>query len=208
MHKIIVVEDHPDFREILSEEINDHPDLECIGTFGAAPGALDAMESGLSADIIVLDIGLPSMSGLEALPKFRTQAPDAKVMILTISENRSKVMEALSLGAHGYILKTDPMERILAGLINITRGEAPMSPAIAAMVLGAFRQVPSSESILTAREVEVLSDLADGQSRKEVAITRSISINTVHNHVRSIYEKLQVHNLSSAIKKASSGGLI
>ena len=208
--QIILVEDHPEFRGVLSEEIDAHPDLKCIGIYGTAPAMLNAIAKNPTPDIVILDLGLPAMSGLEALPELRRLAPDTKIMVLTISEDRVKVIEAFALGAHGYLLKTDPMERILAGLRNIMRGEAPMSPSIANVVLGIFRQVTpaNDDEDLSKREIEVLKGLADGLSRKQVADHLHISINTVNNHVRHIYEKLQVHNLSGALKKAAMGGLI
>lgn len=191
-YRIILIEDHPEFRSVLSEEIDSHPDLECMGIYGTAPPALNAIAKGAKPDIVILDIGLPAMSGLEALPELRRLAPDTKIMVLTISEDRAKVVAALARGAHGYVLKTDPMERIVAGLRNIMRGEAPMSPAIAKMVLGLFLQSSPNggETALSKREIEVLKTLGDGQSRKQVADHLNISINTVNNHVRHIYEKL------------------
>lgn len=210
MIKIILVEDHPVFRSLLSEQIDNQEDMECVGIYGTAPDALTAVEKNPHPDIIILDLGLPSMHGLEALPQFKALAPGTKVMVLTISDDRAKVLEALSLGAHGYVLKTDSMERILAGLRNIMRGEAPMSPAIATMVLGAFHKTPSAgtDAELSNKELEVLKALAKGQARKQVADNLCLSINTVNTHVRHIYEKLKVHNLTGALSKASKGGLI
>ncbi len=210
MIHIALIEDHPMYRSLLSEQIDGQEDMECTGIFGSAPDALAALEEGLGPDIVILDLGLPSMHGLEAMPRIRQLAPLTKIMVLTISEDRPKVMEALAHGVHGYLLKTDPMERILAGLRNIMRGEAPMSPAIAAMVLGMFRQqTPAdNDSALSDKELEVLQALAEGKSRKQVAVEMDISINTINTHVRHIYEKLEVHNLGGALQKAAKGGLI
>ena len=208
---IAIIEDHIEYRTILKEEVDAQEDMICSGCYGAVPTAMDAFRGGDAPDILVLDLGLPKVDGLSAIPDFRKLMPETKILILTISDDRTRVLHALALGAHGYLLKTDPIERILRGIRNIARGEAPMSPAIAKITLETFRRFAPTDQpteSLSERESEVLRALAQGKSRKEVADMLCLSTHTVNNHVRHIYEKLQVHNLSSALRKISEGGLI
>lgn len=210
MLSIILIEDHYDFRAALREEIDTHEGFRCQGAYASVPAAVEAMREDGFPDILVLDLGLPIVDGLTALPKLRESMPDTKILVLTISEDRVRVLQALAAGANGYLLKSDPMERVLQGIANIARGEAPMSPAIAEIVLKTFQKFPAPDDndILTARETEVLHSLSEGKARKSVALELGITENTVNNHVRNIYEKLNVHNLSGALKKATEGGLI
>ncbi|QTN33562.1 response regulator transcription factor [Akkermansiaceae bacterium] len=210
MLEIALIEDHYEFREALREEIDAHEGFCCQGAYGSVPAALEAIGRERFPDILVLDLGLPIVDGLAALPDLRKAMPRTKILVLTISEDRVRVLEALAAGANGYLLKTDPMERIIQGIANIARGEAPMSPAIAEIVLRTFQKsiTPGLSEILTTRELEVLQSLSEGQPRKIVASELGISENTVNNHVRHIYEKLNVNNLSGALKKAAEGGLI
>ncbi len=210
MLSIALIEDHYEFRAALREEIDAHEGFRCQGAYGSVPVALEALAADGDPDILVLDLGLPIVDGLVALPDLRKAMPKTKILVLTISEDRVRVLEALAAGANGYLLKTDPMERIIQGIANIARGEAPMSPAIAEIVLRTFQKsvTPGLSEILTSRELEVLQALSEGQPRKIVASELGISENTVNNHVRHIYEKLNVNNLSGALKKAAEGGLI
>jgi len=208
--RVAIIEDHIEYRSILREEIDAQEDMACSGVYGAVPGAMDAFKQASKPDILVLDLGLPKVDGLSAIGDFRVLLPQAKILILTISDERARVLQALAMGAHGYLLKTDPIERILRGIRNIACGEVPMSPAIAKITLETFRRFVPRDDVaenLSEREIEVLRALAEGKSRKQVADLLSLSTHTVNNHVRHIYEKLQVHNLSSALKKLSEGGL-
>lgn len=210
MLSIVLIEDHYEFRGALREEIDSQAGFRCQGAYASVPAAVEEMEAEGFPDILVLDLGLPIVDGLSALPDLRKSMPETKILILTISEDRVRVLQALAAGANGYLLKTDPMERVMQGIANIARGEAPMSPSIAEIVLKTFQKLPSpsDRDVLTARETEVLQALAEGKARKVVAAELGISENTVNNHVRNIYEKLNVHNLSGALKKAAEGGLI
>ena len=210
MFKITLIEDNYDYRSALKSEIDFQDDMQCVHDFSSVPSALAAMDRS-KPDIIILDLGLPEVDGLDAIPELKQLLPETKIMVLTISEDRARVMQALARGANGYLLKTDPLERVIEGIRNIANGVAPMSAAIAEIVLKAFRKqmpVASTDSPLTRREVEVLQVLAKGNSRKIVADELQISTHTINNHVRHIYEKLEVHNLSGALQKAADGGLI
>jgi DNA-binding NarL/FixJ family response regulator len=205
MITVMIVEDHPDYRGLLSELIDDQKDMQCLHIFGTARDALKALENDAQPDIIILDLGLPSLHGLDALPKMHALSPESKIMILTIDEDRLKIIEALARGAKGYILKSDPMDRIVSSLRNIMRGEAPMSPAVASLVLQSFQSTKTKKMAaeLTAKEIEVLSALAKGFSRKQVADQLGVSITTIHTHLRHVYDKLEVHNLAGALDKFS-----
>lgn len=209
MLKIAVIEDNYDYRLVLKSEIDEQDDMVCVHDFGSIPAAMAVLPE-TPPNILILDLGLPKVDGLDAIPDLLAAMPAAKILVLTISENRSRVMQAMARGAHGYLLKTDPLARVIEGIRNTARGEVPMSPAIAEIILRVLRdQTPrNTKAALSAREVEVLQALADGQSRKIAAEQLHLSVHTINNHVRNIYEQLQVHNLSGALKKASEGGLI
>ena len=209
MLKITLIEDNYDYRNALKTEIDFQHDMQCVHDFGSVSSALSA-KGRFKPDVLITDLGLPGVDGLDAIPEFKQLWPGTQIMVLTISEDRARVMQALAHGANGYLLKTDPLERVIAGIRNIASGEAPMSAAIAEIVLRAFREkmpVVSTYSSLTRREAEVLQLLAEGSSRKFVADALNLSTHTINNHVRNVYEKLEVHNLSGALRKAWGNGL-
>lgn len=211
MLQITLIEDNSDYRLGLKAEIDLQDDMCCISDFGSIPSALNGFSENASPDILILDLGLPKVDGLDAIPQLQERLPQTKILVLTISEDRSRVIQALAKGAKGYLLKTGQPDKVIEGIRNISRGEMPMSPAIAEIVLRCFEEMAPSKSIsvdMTERELDVLKALADGKSRKLVADEFGLSTHTINHHVRNIYEKLEVHNLSGALKKAAKGGLI
>jgi DNA-binding NarL/FixJ family response regulator len=180
-----------------------------------ALAALDADEP--KPEVILLDLGLPGMSGLEGLRRFKARIPEAEIIVFTVFDDRERVFEAICNGASGYLLKSEPLERIVAAVEEVRRGGSPMSPEIARCVIERFSRLPGLSSpsdeppiaeSLSEREREVLRLLADGLVKKEVANRMEISLYTVDNYVRRIYAKLHVNTLGGAVARAIRDGIV
>jgi DNA-binding NarL/FixJ family response regulator len=154
-----------------------------------------------------MDIGLPGMSGIEAIKKIKAKYPKLDILVLSIHENDQYVFDALCAGATGYLTKDTPPKRILAGIEEAYNGGAPMSTQIARMVVGSFKIEPAPEQ-LTKRETEVLTELCNGSSYKMIADSLFISEETVRKHLKNIYKKLEVHSKSEAVAKAIRDRLV
>lgn len=207
--RLILVEDNRNFREALAMQLE--PDFEVIGSCRSAEAAFQLLREGKRPDLILLDLGLPGIGGLEAIGGFKDLAPEADVVILTQFDDRPRVFEAISAGASGYLLKNTPVHRIVSELLSIAEGGAPLNSQIAKMVLTTFsRMIPktSEGETLTQREQEVLVLLSDGLMRKEIADRLDLSPHTVDVHVRNVYSKLQVNNVTTAIREAIRRGLL
>lgn len=155
-------------------------------------------------DVILLDVGLPGMSGLEGIRHFKAILPGTHIIILTVFDDREKIFNAICAGASGYLLKTSTEERIAEALNEVVNGGAPMTASIAQKVLERFSQLaaPRGEYGLTSREREILELMINGLIKKEIAGRLALSYHTVDTHLRNIYGKLQVHNRSEAVGKA------
>ena len=175
-----------------------------------AEDALEYLKSSAPPDILILDLGLPGMDGLDAIPLIRKAAPETRILVLTVFDNKARVFQALGAGAAGYLIKSDGLSAIVKGIEDACNGIAPLSAEIARMVFDTFSNFKpaSPETELTERETEVLKHLANGLSRQEAADLLHLSKHTINTHVRSIYQKLQVHNVSGALSKAASMGII
>lgn len=197
--RVLLVEDDPDIRSGLSLLIGGTEGYRVVGACASCEEALEALGRE-TADVILLDIELPGISGLEGLPKLRAAAPQADVVMLTVHEDDQSIFAALCGGASGYLVKTTSPPRLLAALAELRERGAPMSPGIARRVAESFRR--PAGSILTKREREILAQLCDGQSYKMIAAALYISQETVHSHLKSIYRKLEVNSKSEAVGKA------
>lgn len=207
---MIIIEDHAEFRAALREALESTGKLQIQAVFSNAEDALGYLKGAKVPEVIILDLGLPGMDGIEAIPMLRKAAPQAKILVLTVFDNKARVFQALGAGAAGYLTKSDGLSVIVKGIEEACKGIAPLSAEIAAMVFDTFSRFKpvSPETELSARETEVLKHLASGLSRKQVAATLSVSQHTVNTHIRTIYQKLEVHNLSGAIKKIAPKGII
>ncbi len=208
--KVCIIEDHADFRNTLRAAIEAVPALMCDSSFSNAEDAFEHLSASSPPDIIVLDLGLPGMDGIEAIPKLREIAPETKVLILTVFENKTRVFQALGAGASGYLMKASGIKSIIQGIKDAHNGIAPLSAEIAQMVFAtfsAFKPV-THEAEISDREVEVLQKLASGSTRIEIADQLNVSRHTIDSHVRNIYRKLHVHNVSGAITKAAAMHII
>ncbi|MBI4810231.1 MAG: response regulator transcription factor [Ignavibacteriales bacterium] len=201
---VAIVEDHEDLRNSLALILNTTPGLTCIGCYTRCEDFLEEVAS-LSPDVILMDIGLPGMSGIEGVHKIKAQYPDINILMFTIYEDDQRVFQAICAGANGYLLKkSSPME-ILQAIQHVVTGGVPMTSTIAKQVLEMFRDFAPKDSVtdnLTPREHELLKSLVDGLDYKQIADRHFISIDTVRGHIRHIYDKLQVHSKSEAVSKA------
>ena len=198
--RVIIIEDMRDVREGLKLLINGSPGFHCAGGYRSVEDALAAVAGLEPPDIILTDLGLPGMSGIEGIRLFREWLPDAAIMALTIHENDDKIFNALCAGATGYLVKTTKPAKILEAIRDVCEGGAPMSSNIARMIVGSFRRTTLSP--LSPREKEVLAELCKGYSYKMIADALFIGERTVNFHIKNIYQKLQVHSKSEAVLKA------
>ena len=202
---VIIIEDNELLRDSLKEAINKSGDINCEHTFSSGEAALDFIaKEELVPDIILLDIGLPGMNGIELIPELRRLSPTSKIIIITVHDDDENVFNAICAGASGYLLKDLSSEKILDSIIEVMNGGAPMNSHIAKKVLNMFRDqnVKSNGYSLSEREKEILSLLVEGLSKKQIAEKIFLSHHTVDSHLRNIYAKLEVHSRSSAISKA------
>jgi DNA-binding NarL/FixJ family response regulator len=208
--RVAIVEDDVHIREAVRHLIDSDPEFRCAGAFSSAEQALRQL-GGVPADLLVLDIHLPGMDGSEAAKIFHDRFPKMKVVMFTVFDDDRRIFSSLCNGAIGYILKKTPPAKLLAALRDARDGGAPMTPEIARRVVDLFRTMrpkPSDLEPLTSTETRLLGLLAEGDSYQRCADRMEISINTVRDHIRSIYEKLQVHSKSEAVSKALRAGII
>ena len=202
--RVVVIEDLREVREGLVALINGTTGYKCVMSYGMMETALARIASD-KPDIILTDLGLPGMSGIEGIEKLRQFFTDVPIIALTIYDNDREIFNALCNGANGYLLKNTPPARLLEALHEAIEGGSPMSPQIAARVVKLFRKFRPPEHAdyrLTPQETEVLKLLIEGHHKKTAAREMNISIHTVSFHLKNIYEKLQVHSKTEAVAKA------
>jgi DNA-binding NarL/FixJ family response regulator len=205
-----LVEDDEVTRDCLRLLIGGTPGYACVGAFGSVEEAL-AHGFAEVPDVLLLDINLPGMDGSEGVRLFQEKYPRLQVLMLTIYAEQDKVFESICNGACGYLLKKTPPSRLLEAIREADEGGAPMTPEIARKVVTLFRKTPRPDELdedLTPHETRLLKLLADGYSYQDAADRFGVSINTLRNHIRSIYDKLHVHSKSAAVGKALRHGLI
>ena len=201
MIRIYIFEDNLIRREDLTTLINSQSDLLFVGSRPDCRDIISEIKINLP-DLVLLDLNMPFCNGIEGLKIIKSVAPHIKVVIQTIHEEAEKILECIKLGAEGYILKKESPEKILAAIHNVMNGGAMLTPSVAIEILRSISSPPdkSNISILSDREKEVLSFLAEGKSYKMIADILSISYSTVNSHLKKIYEKLHVHSATEAIK--------
>lgn len=206
-----LIEDNRTFRDTVSRVIEKSDDMTCPFTFPSCETALSALGREAAPDVILLDVGLPGMSGIEGIGRIKALSPSTHAIILTVFDDQEKVVRAICAGASGYLLKTSPVKEITAGIRDVMNGGAPMNGRIAKMVLGMFTKVaprPNSDYDLTERERDILRLLVEGLVKKEIADRLNISFHTVDSHLRNIYTKLHVNSQTGAVAKALREGLV
>ncbi|HQU85832.1 MAG TPA: response regulator transcription factor [Pyrinomonadaceae bacterium] len=202
--RIVIIEDLREIREGLSALINGTNGFSCVASYGMVETALAKITSD-KPDVILTDLGLPGMSGIEGIERFRQIFPEIPIIALTIYDNDQQIFSALCSGASGYLLKNTPPARLLEALSEAVTGGSPMSPTIAARVVKLFRKFSPPETAnyrLTPQETELLKLLTEGHHKKTAAREMNISFHTVSFHLKNIYQKLQVHSKTEAVAKA------
>lgn len=210
MIKAAIIEDQREIRAGLRALINDAPGFRCSGAFRSMEEALSQIGSE-PPDVILVDIGLPGMSGIEGIPLLRSRYPAAAILVLSVYDDEERIFSALCAGASGYLLKKTPPSRLLECLKDAVDGGGPMSPEIASRVIALFRDMrpaPPGEHDLTPHEMRLLHLLSEGHNYKTAAVECKVSVNTVAFHMKHIYEKLHVHSKSEAISKAFRRGIV
>lgn len=203
--RITIFEDNPTRRDGLKLLLDNSPGYECAGAF---ENCANVMEDVLNTqpDVVLMDIEMPGISGIEAVKKIKEEYPMMPVMMQTVFDHDEKVFQSILAGATGYMLKKTSPVKLLEAIKEIHEGGAPMTPEIAMRVLQFFRQKENLRNdlpyLLTEKEKAILSALVDGMSYKMIADKFDISYHTVNFHIRNIYQKLHVHSVSEAVAKA------
>lgn len=201
---ICIVEDLHEVREGLMQFISLHSEFKVLQAFSHAEDALIEIPK-LRPDIVIMDINLPGMNGIECIRKVKDQSPGTQFMMFTVYENDEKVLEALKAGASGYLLKNTGLLQMMEAIKELHEGGSPMSSNIARKLVSVFRESANDfppVSALTRRENEILQWLSKGLLYKEIASRLSIATATVRQHIHNIYEKLHVQNRTEALNKA------
>jgi DNA-binding NarL/FixJ family response regulator len=199
-----LVEDNDLYRTTITAIINKTGRLSCEKAFVSCEDALKSLENEVPPDVMLMDIGLPGMSGIEGVKRIKAIIPSTHMVMLTAFEEDEKIFEAICAGASGYLLKSSPAERILEAVDEVLRGGAPMNAQIARRVLDMFSRmtIPKGDYGLTEREKEILRLMVDGLTKKQIADKIFLSYFTIDTHIKNIYTKLQVHTRSGAVAKA------
>ena len=202
--RVAVIEDRAKTREAIQSLVDGTPGYRCTGGFGSIEEALDKI-AGAPPDVVLLDIGLPGMSGIEGIRRLKERYPRMLLVVLTVYGDDERIFEALCAGACGYLLKSTSPKRLLESLREVVNGGAPMSPEVARRVIGLFREIRPpvhADYGLTPHETRLLALLVQGHNFNTAAVETGVSAHTVAWHMRRVYEKLQVHSKSEAVAKA------
>jgi DNA-binding NarL/FixJ family response regulator len=211
--RVLLVDDHPLFRDGLATLLQAR-DMEIVGE---TSNGLEALEYArvLKPDLILMDINMPKMNGLMATRLIKTELPDTKIVILTVSDDDESLFEAIKSGAEGYLLKSMPSQTFFDMLKGVAQGEAPISRSLATKILGEFAKrlqhdeaVVANKEDITEREKEVLRLVAEGATNRDIATKLNITENTVKYHLKNILEKLHLRNRAQAVAYASQSGLL
>ena len=208
--KVAIIEDQRDIRECLTFLINGTEGYSCTGSYRSMEEAFDKIGHQLP-DVVLSDIGLPGMDGIEGARILKERYPNLLLLMLTVYDDDERIFDAMCAGASGYLLKKTPPARLIESLREAVQGGAPMSPEVARRVITLFREIRPPERAdyeLTPHETRVLKLFVEGHNYKTAAAELGVSVNTINFHVRSIYEKLQVHTRSEAVAKALLNRLV
>jgi len=210
MIRVAIYEDNADLRDALTALVRGAAGMEAVGAF-AACDTVEADTRACRPDVVIMDIGLPGVSGIEGVRRLRAAFPRIGALMLTVYEDESRIFHAICAGAAGYLLKSAKPDRIVEAVREVHAGGAPMTPSVARRVLALLQNrspEPPPDCRLSDREREVLAALVDGLSYKMIADRCEISIDTVRTHIKHIYEKLHVHSKSEAVVKALRDRLV
>lgn len=210
--RVMLVEDNREYRDVIDLALSRDADLELMSEFVTAEIALRSVQGNQPdlPDVVLLDLRLPGMGGLEALPFFKEAMPKAKVIILTQSDSEADVLRSISLGAEGYLLKSSTLNEIKEGIRLVAKGGATIDPKLAKYIVSTLKEKLPKEELkmaLSEREMQVLVYISQGLVKKEICDRLGLSYSTIDTHVRHIYEKLDVRNAPAAVSKAFRLGL-
>jgi len=201
--KVALIEDKDNIRDGLAALISGSPGYSCVAACASAEQGLKLLP-GMRPDVVLMDIQLPGMSGIDAIPRLKELLPDTQIMMLTVYEDDEKLFRSLAAGATGYVLKRTPPAELLEAIESLHRGGSPMTDQIARRVVQAFHTMGTSRletENLSERESEILAAVAKGYRDKEVAERLFLSVETVRTHLRNIYKKLNVRTRTEAVLK-------
>ncbi|MDF7801957.1 response regulator transcription factor [Pontiellaceae bacterium B1224] len=206
---IWIVEDDAGYRRTLQRLLNRKEQMSCDRVFSSCPALFDALATEAHPDLVLMDLGLPGMSGVEGIQKLSKLAPDLAVVVLTVFSEKEKVLEALDAGAAGYLLKSATPQEIVQGVQQVFEGGAALSPMVARTVINEMQKsIPTEQFNLSDREMDVLTQLAEGLALKQIADELGVSYFTVNFHVKNLYRKLHVQSQSGAVAKAFRSGIL
>jgi len=208
--KVAIVEDQREIRECLALLVNGTDGYTCSGSYRSVAEAMEKIPRQVP-DVLLSDIGLPGMSGIDGVRRLKELCPNLLVLMLTVYDDDERIFDAMCAGACGYLLKKTPPARLIASLQEAVDGGAPMSPEVARRVIALFREIRPPDRAdyhLTPHETRLLKLFVEGHNYKTAAVELKVSVNTINFHVRSIYDKLQVHSRSEAVAKALLNRLV
>ena len=209
VHSILLYEDNLELSDSIQSMLRLDKSLRLAGAH-ETPMEVNQHLKTLMPDLLIMDIDMPGMNGIEAVKRVRVVDKNIPILMLTVFDDNQNVFEAICAGASGYLLKKDIATKLFTAIEEVFEGGAPMSPSIARMVLGSMhrKHLPEDLYKLTPKEKEVLTSLSQGNSYKLIASESQISIDTVRSHIRKIYEKLNVHSQTEAVSKALKEKLV
>ena len=209
MAKIGIIEDNKKIRQLIQRYLDMQDGMECSTAVESVEEMLEYLDSYSKPDVLLMDIQLPGMSGIEGMKVFQEKFPEIEIIMLTVYHDSHKIFDSLKAGASGYLLKHTSLPEIKEAIDLLLSGGAPMSPQIARKVITHFNESgqKKSESNLTAREQDIVNGLVDGLSYKMIADRLNISIDTVRAHIRNMYKKLHVNSKAEVIAKSLRGEL-
>jgi len=205
--RVAIIDDDRGLLDSLNSIIDGTEGFRCAAAFTSVEEATPVLGR-LCPDVLLLDIQLPGVSGDQALDALRRLCPSMQILMLTVFSDRAKVFASICNGAHGYLLKSTPPEKLLDAIRAARDGGSPISPEIARHIVALFQRTGPAPQALTPQEQRLLALLAEGYSYQSAADQMNLSVNTIRNYIRSIYEKLHVHSKSEAVSKALRQGLI
>ncbi len=200
--RVAIIEDHKAYRESISYILSSTEGFTCTGNYGSIE---DGIKNIKQTDVILLDINLPEMSGIEGIKLLKNKFPDSSIIMLTVYDDDRNIFNSIMAGADGYLLKKTPPIKILQAIEDVVGGGSPMTPTIAKQALSLFKSFAPNEKKdynLSSREFDVLNLLVSGMNNEDISNKLFISPLTVKNHIRHIYEKLQVHSRAQVVAKA------
>jgi DNA-binding NarL/FixJ family response regulator len=205
MIKVAYIEDDPYVRDFISDCLAKDKELEFLGSCSSVEDFLEQSLPWPQPDVILQDISLPGMTGLEAIRHLKERFPKVEIIMFTIHDDSERIFKAFCAGASGYLLKNTTYPKIREGIIQVYRGEASMTPSIARKVITYFKPEKKQSETLTARESQIVQCMVDGLSYKMIADKLQLSINTVSYHIKNIYKKLQVNSKAEVVAKSLKG---